>query len=299
MLAFSIGEVLWDVFPRSELFGGAPLNFCANLQRLGDQAVLLSAVGDDERGRTALERMAALGLTTEGVRRVADLPTGVALVQTNENGEASYSIPRPAAFDEVSADSDLLAKVKTANVDWLYFGTLLNTRPETEGLTSSLLSSLHPARGFYDINLRTGHWNLQLVQRLSRLASVVKLNEAEAETLYELTREGAEPFALETFCERWASAYGIDVLCVTLGPEGCMIYDRGNVLRVPGYRVTVCDTVGSGDAFAAAFLHGYQRGWGMVETGRFANALGALVASRAGATPVWTIEEVTALAAKC
>jgi fructokinase len=183
-------------------------------------------------------------------------------------------------------------------VDWLYFGTLLHTRPETETLTTGLLKSLHPARAFYDINLRTGHWNLPLVQRLSRLASVVKLNEAEAKTLFDLTREGAGSFSLENFCERWASAYAIDVICVTLGPEGCMIYDRGTVQRIAGYSVTVSDTVGSGDAFAAAFLHGYQRGWGMEETGRFANALGALVASRAGATPAWTIEEVNALAAK-
>ena len=49
------------------------------------------------------------------------------------------------------------------------------------------------ARCFYDVNLREGHWNLDLVQRLSRLASIIKLNETEAETLFELSN-GATPF---------------------------------------------------------------------------------------------------------
>jgi fructokinase len=74
-----------------------------------------------------------------------------------------------------------------------------------------------------------------------------------------------------------------------------MIYDRGEICRVPGFRVTVRDTVGSGDAFAAAFLHGYHRGWPMRRTARFANALGALVASRPGSTPDWTVDEVLAM----
>jgi len=297
MVSCVIGEILWDIFPDGERFGGAALNFCANLQRLGDQAILFSAVGGDQRGRIALDRMRELGLTTAGIRTVQDLPTGIATVRTGEDGEPTYVIPRPAAFDEVSVDPQLLSAVKPRGIDWLYFGTLLQTRPETELLTSQLLDDLRPARGFYDINLRSGHWNLPLVQRLSHLASVVKLNSTEAETLFPLTGGGSGPFSLEKFCQRWASTYAIDVICVTLGPEGCMIYDRGAVYRVAGHRVTVRDTVGSGDAFAAAFLHGYQRGWGIVDTARFANALGALVASLPGATPAWTIQDVLAIRA--
>jgi sugar/nucleoside kinase (ribokinase family) len=60
---------------------------------------------------------------------------------------------------------------------------------------------------------------------------------------------------------------------------------------VPGYKVEVRDTVGAGDAFAAAFLHGYHLGWSTMRTARFANAAGAIVASRAGATPSWSTQE--------
>jgi fructokinase len=53
----------------------------------------------------------------------------------------------------------------------------------------------------------------------------------------------------------------------------------------------VVDTVGAGDAFAAAFMHGLSRRWPAAEIASFANRVGALVASRHGAIPDWTLEE--------
>lgn len=296
MRVWSIGEVLWDVFPDQERLGGASLNFCANLQRLGDSATLLSAVGQDKRGLMALEQMRSLGLSTTGVQEMEELPTGTATVSTGAEGEPKYLIPRPAAFDCLNVDVALLAEAKGVGVDWLYFGTLLHVQPEIERQTTELARHLQPTRVFYDVDLRDGLWNLGLVQRLSLLASVVKLNEAEARTLFDRTRTVGETFSTEAFCSSWASAYAIDVICVTLGPAGCFVYDRGDVYQSPGYAVTVCDTVGSGDAFAAGFVHGYALGWPMERTMAFANALGAVVASHAGATPSWTQDEVFALA---
>jgi fructokinase len=283
---------LWDIFPDQERLGGAGLNFCANLQRLGNNAVLLSAVGRDARGQLALEKMAELGLTTEYVHVVDDLPTGIATVGRTLEGEPSFVIPRPAAFDSVSVEVEAINAAQQSGVDWIYFGTLLQTTETVERFTTDLIQKLPGSRRFFDMNLREGQWNLPLVKRLSGLATILKLNEMEAETLFRLTDKSSREFSLEEFCRSWAAAYGIEVICVTLGSQGCFTYADGNSLTVPGYTVTVADTVGSGDAFAAGFLHGYHRGWPMERTARFANALGALVASRAGATPPWTINEV-------
>jgi len=54
----------------------------------------------------------------------------------------------------------------------------------------------------------------------------------------------------------------------------------------------VADTVGAGDAFAAGLLHGLQQGWTAERTADFANRLGAVVASRPGAIPAWTLQDV-------
>jgi fructokinase len=296
MVVWSVGEVLWDVFPDQERFGGAPLNFCANLQRLGDRGVLFSGVGKDDRGRLALERMHSLGLDTRFVCEVEGLPTGVAIISTAANGESAYWIPRPAAFDRLAEGSAGLA-ADAGRVDWLYFGTLAQTGPATESFVTELVQRLKQTRVFYDMNLRTGHWNLALVQRLSRLATVIKMNEHEAEILFGLTQAAGAAFTLEDFCRTWASEYNVDVICVTLGAAGCLVYEKGTITRAPGFKVTVRDTVGSGDAFAAAFVHCYDAGWPVLKIARFANALGALVASRAGATPPWTAAELFAISA--
>jgi fructokinase len=134
------------------------------------------------------------------------------------------------------------------------------------------------------------------VERLSGLATILKLNDVEAKLLFDRTGGKAGEFTVERFCALWAERHGIDVICCTLGPDGCFVYDHGVGLRVAGFAIEVTDTVGAGDAFAAGFLHGYSRGWTIANAARFANALGALVASRAGATPSWTVDEVLALA---
>jgi fructokinase len=292
MQVWGVGEILWDIFPDEERLGGAPCNFCANLQRLGDAAMLLSAVGRDQRGEAALARMAHLNLNTRYIQTVEGAPTGTALIHTNLIGEASFSIPRPAAFDLLSISTE--DNLDTSAMDWLYFGTLMQTEPAIERLTTRLAKALPSGRCFYDVNLRGSHWNFPLVERLSRLTSILKLNREEAETIFRVAHDSSR-FSLEEFSGTWTTTYGVDLVCVTLGAAGVFVFHDGVAHRIAGYRVPVLDTVGAGDAFSAAFLHGYQRGWAIEYTARFANALGALVASRAGATPDWTIDECQAL----
>ncbi len=297
MQVLSVGEILWDVFPGSELLGGAPLNFSANAVRLGDAAALITGIGDDERGRLAQDAMTALGVSTQFVRVIAGRPTGVALVTMSPDGEPRFEIPRPAAFDFFDMTPEALERAKRLKPDWLYFGTLIHTDEHAEQITRRMSESLPGVRCFYDMNLRSGSWNLPLVQRLCGLASILKLNEFEARTLGDLTGLGAEEFSLEEFCAQWTIQYGIDSICVTLGAAGCMVFENGAAHSVPGYPATVQDTVGAGDAFAAAFLHGYHHDWPVLRTARFANALGSIVASRPGATPEWSLEECLQLAA--
>ena len=99
MHAISIGEVLWDVFPDRKTFGGAPLNFAVNLRRLGDDVTLISAVGDDQRGRLALKCIEEAGLSVKFVQSIKGAETGAALISFTADGETHFEIPRPAAFD--------------------------------------------------------------------------------------------------------------------------------------------------------------------------------------------------------
>jgi fructokinase len=292
----AIGEILWDVFDRVETLGGAPLNFSAAVQRLGNPVALVSAVGDDSRGITAIESMKALGLSSQLVQVLPGKETGTAVVTTDARGNATYRIQRPAAFDQFDLDEAQLSAIEALHPNWLYFGTLSQTNPHNEEILHRILNRIPSIRCLYDINLRDGHWNFPLVQRLSRPATILKLNDTEAETLFGLAYPGEE-FSLEQFCRRWSQDYSLETICVTLGSKGCAVFKDDAFEEFSGFSVKVADTVGAGDAFAAAFLHGCGLGWPTAEIATFANALGALVASRAGATAAWTVDECRSLIA--
>ncbi len=294
MRLFSVGEILWDIFEDKECLGGASLNFSVSAHRLGNPVALLSAVGTDPRGFRALEAMQTYGLVTDFIQIARHSPTGTASVSTGGAGNARFVIERPAAFDTVEVDDQVLLRIDQWRPEWIYFGTLAHSMPSGEERLNRILAATPTARRFYDINLRDGHWDFDLVQRLSRAATVLKLNESEASLLFEQTQK-AHTFALEDFCSYWSATFGVNTICVTLGDKGCAIFE-GNALQVfPGYPIKAVDTVGAGDAFAAGFLHGFNQGWRLERIAAFANSLGATVASRPGAIPPWTLADLEAI----
>lgn len=294
MKILSIGEILWDVLPEGEYLGGAPFNFAAHATRLGNETFFISAVGDDPRGHAALDRMLRLGLSTRYVRLDRETPTGHVSVTLQADGQPQFVIHRPAAYDFSQLDAEQQAELIAGQPDWIYFGTLNQTSPTVRRLTERLIASHPAARRFYDVNLRLNSWSPDLVLDLWRQASLVKLNDSEAIVL---GREFGLPGEnLEEFCRAATARFGWEGVCITRGAQGCSILLGEEYVEAPGYRVAVADAVGAGDAFAAAFLHGLGAGWSAARIGDFANRVGALVASRSGAIPPWTLEECHALA---
>ena len=272
MTLLAIGEILWDVFPDTARLGGAPFNFAVHAHRLGHRVIFLSAVGDDERGRAALRRAAELGLPTEFIQVAAARPTGSVSVRLDAEGHPDFTIHRPAAYDCLTLDERQLARLAGLRPDWIYFGTLYPMEDHAREVLRSVMDAVPGARRFYDVNLRRGCYTPELVRQLLALATAVKLNDDEAELFPDL---GAAPS-----------------VAITRGEKGCLVRIGNDRAECPGYPVKVADTVGAGDAFAAAFLHGLAAGWSAARTGDFANRLGALVASRAGAVPAWSPAEL-------
>lgn len=279
----SLGEILWDLIDGDELLGGATFNFSVQLSRLGHDVSFLSAVGRDARGRRALETASRLGLSTKFIRTAADAPTGTVSVILDANGQPSYVLHRPAAYDFVTLDAD---DFKLLAPQWIYHGTLQLIEPRMRAVLDELLRRFPDARRFYDINLRKDSYTAPLVLDLLRNANFVKLNEEELTRVAQMA--GAGHSSIETFCRDYARRFHWDAVCVTRGDRGCAILSGSEYVEVPGASVVVADTVGAGDAFAAAFLHGLDAGWPVAKIGAFANRLGALVASRPGGVPQWS-----------
>jgi len=272
MTIFSIGEILWDVFPDTARLGGAPFNFAVNAHRLGHHVIFLSAVGDDERGRAALQRAATLGLPAEFIQVATGRPTGSVAVRLDAEGHPDFTIHRPAAYDCLELNDEQLRQLAELRPDWIYYGTLYPMDARACDTLHRLIQSVPDARRFYDMNLRRGCYTPELVRELLSLATAVKVNDDEAELFPDLGQASS--------------------VAITRGERGCEVRIGNDHAECPGYPVKVADTVGAGDAFAAAFLHGLGAGWSAAYTGDFANRLGSLVASRSGAVPEWSPREL-------
>lgn len=287
-----LGEVLWDVFPDSARLGGAPLNFAAHARRMGHAPVLFSAVGNDDLGRQAVREIQSLGLDTSLLQRTERFLTGRADVSLDALGQAAFRIERPAAYDALTLSTGEIQTLRNRSPDWLYFGTLFSSRPEGRAVLFELLRLVPDATRFYDLNLRPGFDSPPLVRELLEEGDVVKMNQDEMHAMHRYLGLPAETGA---FCASAAERFGWRAVCVTLGSRGCALFMKGQYHEEPGCPIEVADTVGAGDAFAAAFLHGLAARWSIAEIARFANRVGALVASKSGAIPDWTLAQVEAL----
>ena len=298
MRIVSVGEILWDVIGDNEYLGGAPLNFAAHAQKLGHEVFPLSGVGADKRGRKAIELLQARGMSTEFIQVLDDKPTGTAEVELDMEGKPTFRIVRPVAYDFVDLTDDELKRIAALRPDWIYLGTLYHMSAHSMASTRRLLKAVPHAHRFYDVNLRPGHWSLAAIEQLSSLATVVKLSDTEAESLDATVDASEGPgHSIENFCRRWCARFKCKTMCVTFGERGCAILKDGEFTQTPGYQVTVADTVGAGDAFSAAFVHGLSLKWDSDHIARCANAVGAVVASRSGAIPDWSIAEAHELMA--
>ena len=280
--ALVVGEVLWDVFPDASRLGGAALNFAVHLKRLGHMPRIVSAVGQDPLGDRATIDIRSLELDPTWLQSSDHFRTGTASVRLGPGDGTSFVIERPAAYDAVQISDAILTQIVEWTPSWCYYGTLFPSCANGRHVLRRLLDALPDVRRFYDINLRPGFESRELVCDLLHLAHVVKLNERESTIVCNWL---GLPADFERFCRAGAARFGWQAVCVTLGARGCAMLVGDDYVEAPGVPVAVADTVGAGDAFAAAFLHGLTTGWSAPHIAEFSNRTGAMVASVPGAIP--------------
>ncbi len=222
---------------------------------------------------------------------MADVETGKVSVTVDAAGQPTFTIHRPAAYD--FAGFDHLGGLFSPPPDWIAFGTLFQMTPQGHDLIRRILAAAPEAAIFYDINLRINSYTPAIVRESLEAASIAKLNDAEVIAVAEMTGLKAAP--IEGFARDLAAQFSLKGVSVTMGAQGCALLINGEFVEAPGYPVRVADTVGAGDAFSAALVHGIGEGWPAGRIADFANRVGALVASCAGAIPGWTIAQALTL----
>lgn len=297
-----LGELLIDFTPTGKtddgrlLFsrnpGGAPANVAVQAVRAGVSSGFLGRVGSDMFGDFLVETLQQCGVDTAGLSQDGEYATSLAFVQLNQNGDRDFSFYRnPGADTRLAFDDIDLSKVE--NCKLLCFGSLLLTaEPSRTAVTRVVeFAKSHGKITAYDPNWRPPLWSdksagVAQMRSLIPNADVMKVSDEE--------------LALITACatiEDGAAALlaqGVSLVVVTLGSRGCVAFTPNYIVRRNTYDTPVCDTTGSGDSFFGALLAQ------IVQSGKapaqlteaelsdfvdFANAAGAVCATRSGAIP--------------
>jgi len=284
------GEILWDLLPTGAVPGGAPMNVAYHIRKLGLNPDIVTRVGIDDAGKNLIDLLSKSGVSTEHIQLDYDIPTGIVNATANEHGEMSYDIVAPAAWDFIVLDDGTVQLVKDAG--HFIFGSLVNRNAVSRNTLFALLEIAD--QKVLDINLRPPHFNRRLVEDLLNRADIVKMNISELELItgwfatYKNIRE-----RIGIIQEK----FQIPCIIITMGGDGAMLNMDGKIYKHPGYVVNVADTIGSGDAFLAAFLFKHLNHYGPKESLEFASALGALVASKTGGWPDYEVSDIQRLAA--
>lgn len=272
------GEILWDVLPDRRFLAGAPLNVACHLHQWGHKVYMLSAVGQDEAGQQAMEKLRSAGMRDDGIYQHPELPTSTVEVTLDLAGNASYTIHEPVAWDELVL-TESLQKLLTPEFTLVY-GTLALRNPHNRKLLEKLITRYSPTLCL-DVNLRPPYDDLGPLNSLIAQAGFLKMNEQE---LLRLTHSLSGTISLKSRIEWLSQHYRCQRICVTLGEKGALYLRKGQWIEGTTPPVRVVDTIGAGDAFMAsmvdALIHNTD---GEPDSVLNACAHGARIASQQGA----------------
>lgn len=280
------GEVLWDMLPSGAKPGGAPMNVAIHLKRQELNPFIVSRIGNDVNGKKLREFLQETGMKQEFLQKDETLPTSQVLVHLDSDKNATYEICEPVAWDNIQFTNEL--EKLALKTDLIVFGTLA-MRNETTRKTLLEFLNHSPAKRFLDVNLRPPFDKKEVVEKMLFLADFAKLNNDELATIAGWnSRQGNEEDLA-----RWFSEYfSCSIVCVTKGANGAAILKDEKWHEHPGFKVQAVDTVGAGDSFLAGLIAQLSIGSSPEKALEYACATGAFVASKPGAVPEYSAEDI-------
>ncbi|MDQ2951243.1 MAG: 5-dehydro-2-deoxygluconokinase [Chloroflexota bacterium] len=289
-----LGVPLAQVSSFAKSLGGSPTNVAVAAARLGHSSGVITKVGADGFGAYIRDALAGFGVDAAFVGTDEHLRTPLVFCEIYPPDRFPLLFYRePTAPDMTIASGELPRDaIRDAALFWTT-GTGLSAEPSR----SATFAALDAAQGIrvHDLDHRPTLWadgeepRLWAMEAVSRARVVVgNLDEVEMATA---TRDPARAAAT-------LLAAGPELVIVKRGLEGASAFTKDGVFHAPGIRVQVICGLGAGDAFGGALAHGLLAKWDLVRTLAFANAAGAIVASRlACADAMPAVAEVDALIA--
>lgn len=274
-------EILWDCVEGSPpQQGGATLNVAYHLNKLGCRTVPVSSVGNDRFGEQSLRIIKEeWGCDTREIKVLNDVATGVVDVKIDDAGDATYTIHTPAAWDYISIRHSAENLACSA---FVYGSVALRSEYNQQSFTEFL--DRYQGLKCFDVNLREGQNDIQVVCDFLQQADFIKLNESELEQVashFTLSAKTIEKRILALI-----DVIGDKVICITRGNNAPLLYLQGKIYQGQAIHVNVKNTIGAGDAFFAAMINALiTPHFEPIAALHKASTLGSWVATKEGAQP--------------
>ncbi len=284
-----IGEILWDCFADFRRIGGAPANFAFHASQFGHNAMLISAIGNDEDGEKLIKELEKHNLNYH-IDKV-NLPTGTVEIDDSDKNDPHYTINTDVAWSVIPYDEKLEQIAK--NCSAVCFGTLAQLGAVSHNtITRFLNATPKDCYKIYDINLRSNmgkdYFTEEIIESSLLLCNVLKINKEELKTLtdlFNLDKNGL--MDIETNSHAIISKFkNIDILIVTMGTEGSRIYTKDYCSIKDTPKVMLVDAVGAGDSFTGAFIGSVLNGKTIKESHQIAVNVAAYVCTQPEGMPV-------------
>ncbi|MFC5143674.1 5-dehydro-2-deoxygluconokinase [Streptomyces aureoversilis] len=302
----TMGRVGVDLYPlqtgvplaKAETFGkflgGSPANVAVAAARLGRRTALISRTGADPFGDYLHDALRDFGVSDRWVTPVAAYPTPLTFCEVFPPDDFPlYFYRRPKAPDlEIHPHELDLGAIRAARIFWAS-GTGLCEEPSRAATLAALAARGRRGVTVLDLDWRPLFWGgeggasgaggrtgpaAMAAARPHYAAALAHVTVAvgNADECEVATGERAPHAAARALL-----AAGVELAVVKRGPEGVLAVHRdGTTAEVPPVEVEVVNGLGAGDAFGGALCHGLLAGWPLERTLRYANAAGALVATR-------------------
>ena len=191
----AFGEVVWDLLPNGKVLGGTPSNMVIRSNSFGEEGFLLSRVGDDKLGHSALSKLKELGISDDNVQIDSAFPTGTVDITFDEKGDPIYDVALDVAFDHIEFSAEALKLAR--NADCLFYGLL----PQRFGLSKNTIRELikesPDSLKFFDLKLFEHFFDIKVVDFLLCNSNIVRIKEKEIDFLAD--KLDLKPESLEEF----------------------------------------------------------------------------------------------------
>jgi 5-dehydro-2-deoxygluconokinase len=292
-----IGIGLENVDTFGKFLGGTAANVAVAAARHGLRTALVYRTGDDPFGRFVHAALRDLGVDDRYVTPVAALPTPVTFCEIFPPDDFPlYFYRRPAAPDmQLTPESMPAELVGGARLFWT-IGSALSEEPSRSAMRSAYAARGRAPLTVLDLDFRPMFWpdRAAATEQLAAALDQVTVAVGNLDECYTAVGERDPHRAAAALLER-----GLDLAVVKQGPRGVLAATREEVVEVPPIPVQVVNGLGAGDAFGGGLCLGLLAEWPLGDTIRFANAAGAIVASRLEcSTAMPTTAEVEAAVAE-